>query len=83
MAAARAWWKMPFAIVLTAVMLFPVYWMANVSLTNRAYCVFVTSVRASQKPRRMRTVCTGISSGWQSPSPPEQPIAKLPGGIHT
>ena len=34
--AARAWWKMPFAIVLTAIMLFPVYWMVNVSLTNRA-----------------------------------------------
>jgi multiple sugar transport system permease protein len=34
--ASRAWWKTPFAIVLTAIMLFPVYWMANVSLTNRA-----------------------------------------------
>src|SRR5689334_19419609 len=29
----------------------------------------------------MRTVWTGSSSGWQSPSPLEQPIAKLPGGI--
>ncbi len=32
----RAPWKTPVAVVLTAVMLFPIYWMVNVSLTNRA-----------------------------------------------
>lgn len=31
----RTWWKAPLAIVLTAVMLFPVYWMVNVSFTRR------------------------------------------------
>jgi hypothetical protein len=40
----------------------------------------VTSVWAIQNPRRIRTVCTGSSSGSQSPSPLEHPIAKLPGG---
>jgi multiple sugar transport system permease protein len=31
----RAWWKTPLAVVLTAVMLFPIYWMVNVSFTRR------------------------------------------------
>jgi multiple sugar transport system permease protein len=31
----RAWWKTPLAVALTALMLFPVYWMVNVSLTRR------------------------------------------------
>ncbi|MCW5951303.1 MAG: carbohydrate ABC transporter permease [Propionibacteriaceae bacterium] len=31
----RAPWKTPVAVVLTAIMLFPVYWMINVSLTRR------------------------------------------------
>ncbi|WP_349904071.1 carbohydrate ABC transporter permease [Parafrigoribacterium humi] len=31
---ARAWWKTVVGIVLTALMLFPVYWMINVSLTR-------------------------------------------------
>ena len=30
----RRWWKTPVGIILTAVMLFPVYWMINVSLTQ-------------------------------------------------
>jgi multiple sugar transport system permease protein len=32
----RAAWKTPVAVLLTAIMLFPVYWMLNVSFTNRA-----------------------------------------------
>lgn len=32
---ARAWWKLPLALLLTALMLFPVYWMVNVSFTIR------------------------------------------------
>lgn len=32
---ARAWWKLPLALLLTALMLFPVYWMVNVSFTSR------------------------------------------------
>lgn len=32
----RAAWKTPVAIVLTAVMLFPIYWMLNVSFTKRS-----------------------------------------------
>lgn len=32
--AARRWWRTALGIVLTAVMLFPVYWMVNVSLTR-------------------------------------------------
>jgi multiple sugar transport system permease protein len=32
----RAPWKTPVAVLLTAVMLFPIYWMLNVSFTNRA-----------------------------------------------
>jgi multiple sugar transport system permease protein len=31
----RAWWKLPVAVLLTAIMLFPLYWMINVSLTRR------------------------------------------------
>ena len=31
---ARAWWKTAIGIVLTAIMLFPIYWMINVSLTK-------------------------------------------------
>ena len=38
----RAWWKTPVAVALTAIMLFPVYWMINVSLTRRE------SIRKSQ-----------------------------------
>lgn len=38
----RAWWKTPIAVALTAIMLFPVYWMINVSLTRRE------SIRKSQ-----------------------------------
>lgn len=34
MTAQRAWWKTALGIVFTAVMLFPVYWMVNVSLTK-------------------------------------------------
>jgi multiple sugar transport system permease protein len=32
---ARRWWKTAIGVVLTAIMLFPVYWMVNVSLTAR------------------------------------------------
>ena len=32
---ARSWWKNPVALVLTALMLFPLYWMVNVSFTRR------------------------------------------------
>jgi multiple sugar transport system permease protein len=32
---ARSWWKTILALVLTILMLFPVYWMLNVSLTRR------------------------------------------------
>jgi multiple sugar transport system permease protein len=39
---ARTWWKTPLALVLTAIMLFPVYWMVNVSFTRRE------SIRKSQ-----------------------------------
>jgi len=38
----RSWWKTAVAVVLTAVMLFPVYWMVNVSFTRRE------SIRKSQ-----------------------------------
>jgi multiple sugar transport system permease protein len=38
----RTWWKTPLALVLTAIMLFPVYWMVNVSFTRRE------SIRKSQ-----------------------------------
>lgn len=38
----RAWWKTPVALVLTGIMLFPVYWMVNVSFTRRE------SIRKSQ-----------------------------------
>lgn len=31
----RAWWKTALGLVFTAVMLFPLYWMVNVSLTER------------------------------------------------
>ncbi|MBN0038590.1 carbohydrate ABC transporter permease [Cellulosimicrobium cellulans] len=31
----RTWWKTLIALALTAVMLFPIYWMVNVSLTRR------------------------------------------------
>jgi len=31
----RSWWKLPLALLLTALMLFPVYWMVNVSFTSR------------------------------------------------
>ncbi|MCF4121353.1 carbohydrate ABC transporter permease [Antribacter sp. KLBMP9083] len=31
----RSWWKAPVAVALTALMLFPVYWMINVSFTRR------------------------------------------------
>jgi multiple sugar transport system permease protein len=34
MTATRPWWKTALGIVFTALMLFPVYWMANVSLTR-------------------------------------------------
>jgi len=32
---ARRWWKTAIGLLLTAVMLFPLYWMVNVSLTSR------------------------------------------------
>ncbi len=32
--AAKRWWRTALGVVLTAVMLFPVYWMVNVSLTR-------------------------------------------------
>jgi multiple sugar transport system permease protein len=32
----RTWWKTVIGVVLTAVMLFPLYWMVNVSLTQRS-----------------------------------------------
>lgn len=35
MTATRSWWRTGLALVLTAIMLFPVYWMVNVSFTNR------------------------------------------------
>lgn len=38
----RTWWKTPLALVLTGIMLFPVYWMVNVSFTRRE------SIRKSQ-----------------------------------
>jgi multiple sugar transport system permease protein len=38
----RPWWKTLIAVILTAVMLFPVYWMVNVSFTRRE------SIRKSQ-----------------------------------
>lgn len=31
----RTWWKTAIGVVLTAMMLFPIYWMVNVSLTKR------------------------------------------------
>ena len=31
----RTWWKTAIGVTLTVVMLFPVYWMINVSLTQR------------------------------------------------
>jgi multiple sugar transport system permease protein len=31
----RTWWRNPIAVVLTALMLFPLYWMLNVSFTRR------------------------------------------------
>lgn len=34
MKAARSWWKTATGLVLTGVMLFPVYWMINVSFTR-------------------------------------------------
>ncbi|MDP3952452.1 MAG: carbohydrate ABC transporter permease, partial [Microbacterium sp.] len=34
MTAKRSWWKVALGVVLTALMLFPVYWMVNVSLTR-------------------------------------------------
>jgi multiple sugar transport system permease protein len=34
MKATRSWWKTGIALLLTAVMLFPVYWMLNNSLTR-------------------------------------------------
>ena len=34
MTSERAWWKTALGVVITAVMLFPVYWMINVSLTK-------------------------------------------------
>src|SRR5665648_739342 len=39
---ARSWWKTALALALTAVMLFPIYWMVNVSFTHRE------SIRKSQ-----------------------------------
>ncbi|MFC6849893.1 carbohydrate ABC transporter permease, partial [Streptomyces caelestis] len=30
----RTWWKTAIGVLLTAIMLFPVYWMLNVSLTR-------------------------------------------------
>jgi multiple sugar transport system permease protein len=35
MTARRVWWKSALGLVFTALMLFPLYWMANVSLTQR------------------------------------------------
>lgn len=32
---ARSWWKTALALVLTGIMLFPIYWMLNVSFTRR------------------------------------------------
>ena len=46
------------------------------------YAASVVSVSASQKPRVISTTCAGFSSSSQSGSPAEQPIVKLPGGIH-
>jgi multiple sugar transport system permease protein len=34
MTARRSWWKIALGVILTALMLFPVYWMLNVSLTK-------------------------------------------------
>jgi multiple sugar transport system permease protein len=34
MTSRRSWWKVALGVVLTALMLFPVYWMVNVSLTR-------------------------------------------------
>jgi multiple sugar transport system permease protein len=34
MSAKRSWWRIALGVVLTAIMLFPVYWMINVSLTK-------------------------------------------------
>ncbi|GMA33440.1 hypothetical protein [Litorihabitans aurantiacus] len=34
MTATRRWWKTALGVVFTALMLFPVYWMVNVSLTQ-------------------------------------------------
>ncbi|WP_243063319.1 carbohydrate ABC transporter permease [Humibacter sp. RRB41] len=36
MSARRSWWRIVVGVLLTAVMLFPVYWMINVSLTQTA-----------------------------------------------
>lgn len=42
MTTTRSWWRTGLALALTAIMLFPVYWMVNVSFTNRE------SIRKSQ-----------------------------------
>ena len=34
----RSWWLTAIGVLVTAVMLFPVYWMINVSLTRRPTC---------------------------------------------
>ncbi|MGA0568144.1 carbohydrate ABC transporter permease [Rathayibacter sp. KR2-224] len=34
MSARRSWWRIALGVILTAIMLFPVYWMINVSLTK-------------------------------------------------
>ena len=34
MTARRSWWKVVLGVIFTALMLFPVYWMINVSLTR-------------------------------------------------
>ena len=36
MSARKSWWRIVVGVVLTAIMLFPVYWMINVSLTRTA-----------------------------------------------
>src|ERR1019366_6589885 len=54
-----------------------------VAPTKRLYAPTVTSVCPIQKPFVMVTWCGGFSSSPQSLSPGEQPIMKVPGGIHT
>src|ERR1035437_7336942 len=54
-----------------------------VHAAKRLYAPTVTSVCPSQKPFVMVTWCGGFSLPSHSLSPGEQPISKLPSGIHT